>query len=47
MLNDLLNKIDRVVNLGATGPWWWRPLGGVISLVVLLAVWLGLSALRH
>jgi hypothetical protein len=42
MFGNLLNKIDRFLSLGNTGPWWWRIVGSAISLAVLVAVWFAL-----
>ena len=38
MLSNLLNKFERIATLGTSGPWWWRIVGGAISLVVLIVI---------
>jgi hypothetical protein len=46
MLTNLLNKFERIASLGTSGPWWWRLVGGAISLVVLVTIVLVLGHAR-
>jgi hypothetical protein len=37
------NYISRAQSLLTTGPWWWRPVGGAISVGLLVIVYVVLS----
>lgn len=39
----MFNMISRAESLLNGGPWWWRPVGGVITLVVLFVLYFALS----
>ena len=43
MLRKLFSGSERLLSLGTSGPWWWRYVGGGISLAILVAIFLLVS----
>ena len=39
----MFQMLSRIESRLSTGPWWWRPIGAVISIGIMIAIYMALS----